>query len=404
MKTPKGLRLHIAIFGRTNVGKSTFLNMVTGQDVSITSPIAGTTTDVVEKAMELLPIGPVLFIDTAGIDDQSLLAEKRLEKTAKVFDRTDIGVIVTDSGFGSWEENIISEFEKRKVPFIIAVNKMDLEKNGKFGKISAKYKNTLHCSSIDKESREKNISAFKQQIINICPDDFISPPPLLGDIVRENDVIIMIVPIDMEAPKGRLILPQVQAIRDGLDFNCNVIVTKENTYSVMLGRLSAKPDLVICDSQVVDRMADETPDDIPCTTFSILFSRNKGDLQTFYNGAMAIDRLKDGDTILIAEACTHHALEDDIGRVKIPNLLRKYTKAQLSVEVCSGKDFPDDLSKFSLILQCGGCMINRREMLSRIEKAGQSGVPITNYGLCISKIKGVLSRVTALFNLDVHDR
>ncbi len=407
-KAPKSLRLHIAIFGRTNVGKSSFLNYITNQDIAITSSVPGTTTDVVEKAMELLPLGPVLFIDTAGLDDKSELSEKRIDKTRKVFNRMDFGVLIVEADiWGDYEEEIAVLIKNRDVPLIIVVNKVDIKEPSKkyLNKIKKYSEDILLCATPNKKDRDHVIGRFKKSLIEKCPDDFINPPSLMGDLIKSGGLSVFIVPIDFEAPKGRLILPQVQSIRDILDNDAGVMVVKENEYRALFNKLKVHPDIVVCDSQVVDKMVENTPDGISCTTFSILFSRFKGDLVEMVKGALDIDKLKKGDKVLIAEACTHHAVQDDIGRVKIPKWLQEYLGFNLDIEVYSGKDYPEDLKKYKLIIHCGACMLNRRQMLSRIQQAKEQKVPITNYGVCISLVQGVLSRVLSPFPkaLDVYN-
>ena len=398
MKTaPKSLRLHIALFGRTNVGKSSFLNLIAGQDVSIVSEQPGTTTDVVEKTMELLPIGPVVFIDTAGLDDSTVLGGKRIEKTEKVFDRADVILLICEGKqFGEFERAVCEK--AGQTPVIKIANKSDLS-----GPSDPSY---LPCNSTDFSSREKVLSQLKAQLLAVCPEEFLQPPPLVGDLVKPGGIAILIVPIDLQAPKGRLILPQVSTIRDALDNDAAALVVKEREYTHILRQLKTPPDLVVCDSQVVLKMIGDTPKEIPCTTFSILFARLKGDLPKLAAGAAAIDRLKDGDKVLIAESCSHHAAEDDIGRVKIPRWLRQYCGCELKIDVYAGRDFPENLNEYSLVVQCGGCMHNRREILSRIEKCEAAVVPITNYGLCISQTQGVLKRVLSPFPaaLDAFER
>ena len=398
MKTaPKSLRLHIALFGRTNVGKSSFLNLIAGQDVSIVSEQPGTTTDVVEKTMELLPIGPVVFIDTAGLDDSTVLGGKRIEKTEKVFDRADVILLICEGEqFGEFEREVCEK--AGTTPVIKIANKSDLS-----GPTDPSY---LPCNSTDFSSREKVLSQLKAQLLAVCPEEFLQPPPLVGDLVKPGGIAVLIVPIDLQAPKGRLILPQVSTIRDALDNDAAALVVKEREYTHILSRLKTPPDLVVCDSQVVLKMIGDTPKEIPCTTFSILFARLKGDLPKLAAGAAAIERLKDGDKVLIAESCSHHAAEDDIGRVKIPRWLRQYCGCELKIDVYAGRDFPENLNEYSLVVQCGGCMHNRREILSRIEKCEAAGVPITNYGLCISQTQGVLKRVLSPFPaaLDAFER
>ena len=408
-KTPKSLRLQIGIFGRTNVGKSSFLNMVAGQDVAITSPVPGTTTDVVEKTMELLPIGPVVFLDTGGMDDQSILAEKRIQRTWKVFDRADAILLVTEPDqWTEFEEAICAEAISRKTPLVVIVNKLDLRSPGHdfLQMLAKKTDRVVMGSSIDPSKREEYVSALKANLLAICPDDFLKPPALIGDLLPPGGLAVLIVPIDLEAPKGRLILPQVQTIRDALDSDAAVAVVKEREYAHLLTKLSSPPDIVVCDSQVVLKMTADTPTSIKCTTFSILFSRLKGDLVEMAKGVTAIEGLRAGDKVLIAEACSHHAVEDDIGRVKIPRWLRQYVGVDLDIQSCAGRDYPDDLEKYKLIIHCGSCMLTRRETLFRIHRAKQKGVPITNYGIAISFVQGVLERTLAPFPaaLDAYQR
>ncbi len=393
------MRLQIGLFGRTNVGKSSFLNMVAGQDIAITSPIPGTTTDVVEKAMELLPIGPVVFLDTAGTDDISELSAKRLRKTEKVFDRADVFVLIIEPDrWLEYEETIISEARKRKTPVLVVVNKADTAPVSDHVTQNI-LRATRSCKvvSVPDGNRDKYISDFKQCLSQSIPEEYIQTPALIGDLVSPGGLAILIVPIDLQAPKGRLILPQVQTIRDALDNDAATLVVKEREYAHILEHLSTPPDVSVCDSQVVMKMVADTPSHIPCTTFSILFARFKGDLIEETKGAAAIEGLGPGDKVLIAEACSHHAAEDDIGRVKIPRWLRQYVGSDLNIDVASGRDYPDNLSDYSLVIHCGACMLTRREMLSRIHRARQAGVPVTNYGVCISFLQGVLQRVLTPF-------
>lgn len=402
LKTPKSLRLQIGIFGRTNVGKSSFLNMLAGQDVAMTSPVPGTTTDVVEKSIELLPIGPVTFLDTAGIDDVSLLSEKRLERTNKIFNRADVIVVVTEPDeWTEFEDQLVNQIKEYKIPFIITVNKSDIKQTSTefIEKLKRIANQVIICSSVEEKFREKYINEFKNAIIHITPNEFLNPIPLIGDLVKPGGIAVLIVPIDLQAPKGRLILPQVQAIRDILDNDAISVVVKEKEYPYILEKLMKiqTPDLVVCDSQVVMKMVADTPPDIKCTTFSILFSRFKGDLQEEARGVAAIDKIKPGDKILIAEACSHHALEDDIGRVKIPRWLRQYLGMNVQIDTSAGRDFPDNIKDYKVIIHCGGCMLTRNEKLARIQKAKDAGVPITNYGITISLVQGVLERVLSPF-------
>ncbi|MDD5217259.1 MAG: [FeFe] hydrogenase H-cluster maturation GTPase HydF [Candidatus Omnitrophica bacterium] len=399
-KTPKSLRLQIGLFGRTNVGKSSFLNMVAGQDVAITSPHPGTTTDVVEKAMELLPLGPVVFLDTGGVDDISELADLRVRRTQKIFDRADVVLLIAEADqWTDYEERICGEALKRKAPLVIVVNKSDLRmpSSGFLEQIGAKTQRVIVCSSIDQKNREDYVRRLKKYLIEIAPEDYVQAPPLLGDLLPAGGLAVLIVPIDLEAPKGRLILPQVQSIRDALDHDAAVLVVKEREYCHVLENLKRPPDLVVCDSQVVLKMVADTPASIKCTTFSILFSRLKGDLVEMAKAVTVINDLKPGDKALIAEACSHHALEDDIGRVKIPRWLRQYTGFDLAIDVCAGRDYPENLEDYKLVIHCGSCMLTRREMLTRVDRVKQICVPITNYGVCISFLQGVAERVLQPF-------
>ncbi len=397
MKTLKSMRLHIGIFGKTNAGKSSILNRITGQDISIVSDIAGTTTDVVEKSMELLPIGPVNFLDTAGINDSTELSKERIEKTMKILNRTDIAVIVcTPDGIDDYEKSLTEKFNELKIPFIILVNKTDISKINEETLNSLKdfTKNIILTSAhTDKDL----VFKFKEALVKILPEDFVNSPKIAGDLIPEKSTVILVVPIDKEAPKGRIIMPQVQTLRDLLDSNCISIVVKENELKNALENLKTPPSLVITDSQAFKQVSEIVPDSIPLTSFSILFARLKGDLKAFSKGAKAIDKLQDGDRVLILESCTHHAIEDDIGRVKIPNLLKQKTGKNLIIENIAGHDFPD-ISKYKLIIHCGACMTNRREVLSRILIANKQNIPISNYGIVISYCLGILPRATGIFN------
>ena len=398
--TPKGNRLHVALFGRTNVGKSSLLNYLLGQEVAITSPVAGTTTDVVEKAAELLPLGPVLFLDTAGLDDATELAAKRLEKTRRILDRADAILLVTEAeDWTEFEENLLGEAKARKIPVIPIVNKTDLRTPSEAFLTSLREKagRVLAVSSTDGTGREAALEAVTRHLLETAPDHFLEPPPLVGDLLPPGGLAVLVVPIDLQAPKGRLILPQVQTIRDALDSDAAALMVKERELAAMLARLARPPDLVVTDSQAILKVSGDTPPSVPLTTFSILMARQKGDLATAAAGVAAIERLRPGDPVLIAEACSHHPLQDDIGRVKIPRWLRQYVGGELAVDVSAGRDYPQDLSRYRLVIHCGACMLNRREMLSRLHKAREAGVPVTNYGLAISYTQGVIRRVLMPF-------
>ena len=390
MKTLKSMRLQIGVFGRTNVGKSSLLNRITNQEISIVSEIAGTTTDVVEKSMELLPVGPVTFLDTAGLDDNTELGEKRIEKTMKIVNRIDVAVIVCDyNGLDEYEKELISKFDELKIPYLIVENKCDIKKSE-----IEDFKNVLYTSVKDDE---RLVFRFKEALVKLLPDDFVNSPKIAGDLVPAGSTVILVIPIDKEAPKGRIILPQVQTIRDLLDSDCMSYVVKETELKQALENLKTPPALVVTDSQAFKQVSEIVPESVPLTSFSILFARLKGDLNEFIKGAEAIENLKDGDMVLILESCTHHAIEDDIGRVKIPNLLRRKTGKNLIIHNYAGHDFPD-VKDYKLIIHCGACMTNRREVLSRILIANQSGVPITNYGIVISYCLGILPRAVKIFS------
>jgi [FeFe] hydrogenase H-cluster maturation GTPase HydF len=405
--TLKSMRLHIAFFGRTNVGKSSLINRICGQDISIVSEIAGTTTDVVEKSMELLPIGPVTLLDTAGLDDVSQLGEKRVEKTMKVLNRTDVAVVVTDfGGLGECETELIAQLDALKIPYLIIVNKIDLRHceehsdeaiqniNDRIATLPLVARND-DLFIITSALTDKNlVFRFKEALVKLLPDEFVNSPKIAGDLVPQGSTVILVTPIDKEAPKGRLILPQVQVLRDLLDSGCLTYVVKETELQAALDNLKTPPALVITDSQAFRQVSEIVPESIPLTSFSILFARLKGDLDEFLRGVQAIDDLQDGDKVLILESCTHHAIEDDIGRVKIPKWLREKTGKDLIIENFAGHDFPD-ITPYKLIIHCGACMTNRREVLSRILIAGEKGVHITNYGVAISYCLGILPRATS---------
>lgn len=391
IQTAKGMRLHIGIFGRRNVGKSSLLNALTRQNVSIVSDIAGTTTDPVEKPMELLPLGPVVFIDTAGIDDEGMLGEKRMERTRKAFDRTDIGIIVTTAGL--WEHfeiDLIRELTSRSVPVMIVINKIDLTPP------DAAFRRQLEKEGIAivevSAMLGSGVLDVRDALIRLAPDELINTPTILGDLLPAGELAVLVVPIDMEAPKGRLIMPQVQSIRDILDNDAYCLVVKERELRDALARLTRPPALVVTDSQAFLKVAADTPPTIPMTSFSILFARFKGDLSEFVRGATVIDSLRTGDRVLIAESCSHHPIGDDIGRVKIPRWIMQYVGGKIEFQFVQGRDFPADLESYKLVIHCGSCMFNRREMLSRILHCRKAGVPITNYGIAIAYSLGLFER------------
>ncbi len=396
MRSPKSFRLHIGLFGRRNVGKSSLLNALTHQEVSIVSDIAGTTTDPVEKPMELLPLGPVLFIDTAGIDDSGALGEKRIRKTLQVIDRTDLAILVSNSReWGSFEEETLQKLRERTIPVIIVLNKADFySRNACLVNSLAQQKlPVVETSAL----QHTGIDQLRMVILKQVPESFINRQAILSDLVGQGEAAILVVPIDKEAPKGRLILPQVQAIRDLLDGNAFCMVVKDDQLAEALSRMNKPPRLVVTDSQAFAKVAAITPPSIPLTGFSVLMARYQADLAEMVRGAMTINNLQSGDQVLIAEACTHHPIEDDIGTVKIPNWLNRFVGGKLQFGHVRGHDFPDNLSAYKLIIHCGACMWNRREMLSRIMKARQAGIPITNYGLTIAYSLGIFERALEPF-------
>lgn len=428
MRTPKGMRMAIGLFGRRNVGKSSVLNAITNQQTSIVSAVAGTTADPVDKPMELLPLGPVLFVDTAGIDDdQETVGELRTQRTKKVFDRCDMGVIVTEAGtWGPYEEEIAAQLSNRSIPFIIVCNKTDLLPVGVQGSNSTTssaegrtprgavadprqeelieacrsalphdlQQKPLVCMCA---TRKEGVLELRQALLDNAPEEFVNDPKIIGDIVDPGSVVILVIPIDKEAPKGRIILPQVQAIRDLLDSSCLSLCVTDEELPRALAALKEPPALVVTDSQAFDKVAAIVPEDVPLTGFSVAFARFKGDLPTQALGTLAIDKLTENSRVLIAEACTHHPIEEDIGTVKIPRLLRARIGQGLTIENVRGVDFPEDLSSYDLVIHCGGCTFNRRAVLSRIQACVHAGVPVSNYGLTLAYLMGVFDRSIKAF-------
>lgn len=391
-KAPRGVRLVITLVGRRNAGKSSLINAITGQQVAIVSDFAGTTTDPVAKPYELLPLGPVTFYDTAGLDDVGELGALRVAATKKVLWRSDIAVVVADAaGLTDAERGIIEDIRRLAIPFLVVFNKID--------QAAPPEADLAWCrdqgirTALASAATGEGAVAVKEAIMALAPPEAMREPVLAGDLFGEGDTVVCVVPIDLAAPKGRLILPQVQVLREILDGDAVAVTVKERELEAALENLRRPPALVVTDSQVILKVAGDVPDAIPLTTFSTLFARYKGDLPTLAAGAEAIDRLRDGDTVLMAEACSHHVQADDIGRVKIPRWISQYTGKDLSFEVHAGHDFPDDLERFALVVHCGACMLGRMEMLRRIKECTRRGVPVTNYGVAISKVQGVLARV-----------
>lgn len=386
--TPAGERVHIGFFGRRNAGKSSIVNAVTGQELAVVSDVKGTTTDPVYKTMELLPLGPVMIIDTPGFDDEGVLGELRVKKTKQVLNKTDIAVLVVDAaeGLKLCDKELISLFEAKQINYLIVYNKADL-----LEKIPMAGEKEIYASALKNENIfevKERIAALKEQNEEKC---------IIADKLKRGDFVVLVVPIDSAAPKGRLILPQQQTIRDILDTGAMTIVTKESELTETLEGLGKKPVMVITDSQVFKTVALMVPKDIPLTSFSILMARYKGLLEAAVPGAAAVEHLKDGDTVLIAEGCTHHRQCDDIGTVKIPNWIRKYTGKDIRIETCSGTEFPEDLTKYAMVIHCGGCMLNEREVRYRTKCAVDQNVPITNYGTFIAYVNGILKRSLEAF-------
>ncbi|HQM77164.1 MAG TPA: [FeFe] hydrogenase H-cluster maturation GTPase HydF [Syntrophorhabdaceae bacterium] len=394
-QTPRGSRLHIAIFGRRNAGKSSLINALTNQNIAIVSDTPGTTTDPVYKSMEILPIGPVVLIDTAGIDDIGKLGALRIEKTFAVLAKTDLLLLVIDpsTGIGTHEKDVVNLAREKKVPVIGVLNKIDLYPEVSAEEISALINvPVIQVSALN----HKGIYELKMAMIKSAPKDWTSPT-ILGDLISSGDIVVLVTPIDLAAPKGRLILPQVQTIRDILDNDAMALVVKERELKTALANLKDKPKLVVTDSQAFLKVAADTPNDVLMTSFSILFARYKGNLTTLIEGANAIKNLVPGDRVLVAEACTHHRVEDDIGTVKIPRWLNQIVGGPLDFKWTSGIELPPDLNNYKLVIHCGACMINRKEMLHRIATSEQSGVPIVNYGVLIAYVLGILKRALAPF-------
>jgi len=399
IETPRGNRVHITIYGRTNAGKSSLINKITNQSISLVSETRGTTTDPVYKAMELLPIGPVVFIDTAGIDDTTELGELRVKKTKEILNKMDIALLLisTEVVLENQELNYEKEWiKKREKPFIVILNKVDLVSVEKLQEIEEKVKRELGCEiSKVTTSREESIQTIKNKIIEYAPK-IVVEEKLIGDKIKIGDKILLVAPQDIQAPKGRLILPQVQVIRDILDNGGIPTVVTLDNLKEGLAIFQGKPDLVITDSQVFKTVDEILDREVPLTSFSIIMARAKGDLETLYRGAKRINSLKEGDKVLIAEACTHHQLKGDIAREKLPMLLQKKA-GRLEIDNCSGKDFPEDISKYSLVIHCGSCMLNRAETISRLGECSNKEIPITNFGMAIAEINGILDRVMEIF-------
>ena len=407
--TPSANRVHIGFFGRRNAGKSSVVNAVTGQELAVVSDTKGTTTDPVYKSMELLPLGPVMIIDTPGFDDEGALGELRVRKTKQVLNKTDIAVLVVDATEGKkqCDEELIRIFKEKEIPYIIVNNKADLlsdEISEKVCQNNVSEQRKAEQNALLSSGQEQYVSALtgagiyelKECIGKLTPNEDMTLK-IVGDLLHPGDFVVLVVPIDSAAPKGRLILPQQQTIRDVLEANAAAIVVKESELKQTLEQLGRSPAMVITDSQVFEQVSEEVSEEIPLTSFSILMARYKGYLETAVNGVAAIDHLKDGDKILISEGCTHHRQCDDIGTVKIPRWLKQHTGKELIIETSSGTEFPEDLTSYALVIHCGGCMLNEREVKYRMKCAEDQKVPFTNYGIAIAQMKGILKRSIELF-------
>lgn len=395
-KTPGSLRLHIGIFGRRNAGKSSLMNAIAGSDVSIVSETAGTTTDPVRRSLFIEPLGPVLLVDTPGIDDSGDLGALRINTARNVSHRVDMAIIVIESGkWGDFEKILLKDFEKNNVPAIIAVNKADAARPAGEWLASAAFEG-LNPVVVSAETGE-GLNSLMWQLVDRAPEEWISSPPVLKDLLKPGRIVVQVMPIDKEAPMGRILLPQVQAVREVADSECISLVTKETQLKATLESLKTPPFMVVTDSQAFGLVAPLTPEITLLTSYSILFARHKGDLPSFISGAMALEKLQDGDRVLMAEACVHHPIGNDIGRVQIPKRISLFAGKKLHFDFVQGSDYPDDLSPYRLIVHCGGCVFNRRSMLHRIQEARSQGVAVTNYGVLLARMAGVLERAIKPF-------
>lgn len=387
--TPQAERIHIGFFGRTNAGKSSLVNKITNQDLAIVSDTKGTTTDPVYKAMEILPLGPVVIIDTPGFDDDGVLGEKRISRTKLVLNKTDVAVLVVDlvEGMAKTDEELIKLFEQKGIPYIVAYNKADLKET-----VSAGKPNEIYVSSVT----GKNIDELKEMIARAGLQK-PAATPLISDLIEAGDTVVLVIPIDSSAPKGRIILPQQQVLREVLDSHALAYIAQDSDLKELLENLKTKPKLVVTDSQVFGKVSKTVPEDIKLTSFSILLARHKGFLESAVRGVKAIETIEDGDTILISEGCTHHRQCEDIGTYKIPKWLKEYTGKKFNIETTSGLSFADDLSRYKMIIHCGGCMLNDREMMYRTKCANDCGIPMTNYGTAIAYMHGILWRSLEVF-------
>lgn len=391
--TPSSERIHIGFFGRRNAGKSSLVNAVTGQDLAVVSEVPGTTTDPVRKAMELLPLGPVVIIDTPGLDDEGVLGELRVQKTEAILKEVNLAVVVADVGIGlrAEDEELITLLKKKQIPYVIAMNKTDLQKGNENEEMPGA-EEILYVSA----HTGYHIELLKEKIAKLGKTQ-ITDKKIVGDLIGQGDVVVLVVPIDEAAPKGRLILPQQQTIRDILDAGAISVVCKDTELAETLAKIGEKPKLVITDSQAFGKVSGIVPEDVLLTSFSILFARYKGNLDILVGGARVLDTLRDGDRILMAEGCTHHRQCGDIGSVKIPALIRKHTGKNIEFALCSGADFPEDLKSYKLVIHCGGCTLTEQVMQRRLQACSQAEVPVTNYGMAIAHMNGILKRSMEVF-------
>lgn len=397
--TPSGERIHIGIFGRRNAGKSSVINALTGQNLAIVSDVLGTTTDPVQKAMELLPLGPVVMIDTPGLDDEGELGELRIRKAYQMLNKSDIALLIVDGSTGFTDEDlrILHRIIDKEIPYAVVLNKADLVSEEERAAVAGKYPLDVSRLMWVSAADGTNITELKERIAALAPEED-NDKRIVGDLIGPDDLVVLVIPIDKAAPKGRLILPQQQTIRDILESDAAAVVVKENGLKEVFKSLDRKPSLVITDSQVFKRVAEETPAGIPFTSFSVLFSRYKGDLDMQVEGAHALDHLEDGDTILISEGCTHHRQCGDIGTEKLPAWIRKHSGKDVKFEFTSGTEFPMDLEQYRLIVHCGGCMLNEKEMKYRLKCAADAGIPMTNYGTAIAHMNGILDKSLEVFS------
>ncbi|AGB42494.1 hydrogenase maturation GTPase HydF [Halobacteroides halobius DSM 5150] len=394
-KTPQANRVHIAILGRRNAGKSSLINALTNQELAVVSDVAGTTTDPVYKSMELLPLGPVTMIDTAGIDDTGELGKLRVKKTKEVLSRTDLAVLVVDpeQGVADYEKELLQEVEDREIPVVGVINKAD--KLDKIDKKELMKELGLKLITVS-ATEETGIEKLKKEIVFAAPTEF-EEPHIIGDLINPQDTVVLVVPIDSAAPKGRLILPQMQTLRDVLDSDAQAMVVKDTELEEALTELKSEPEIVVTDSQAFNGVSADVPEEIKLTGFSILFARYKGDLEIYTKGVKGIEALNPGDKVLVAESCTHHRTAEDIGTVKIPNWIEDFVGGELEFDHVAGREFPNNIEQYDLIVQCGGCMTNRKEILYRLKKANSLNIPVINYGMLIAHVHGILDRALAPF-------